>query len=151
MPASRHSQSPIASKPGPTSTHSAASTDPGAWLDANVSPGASYAAAIGGVNNPIPTILRALISGPDSADPFAFASTFYSAADASGILTVYTWADPNNTLTTTQRASLLNGFQLGIAHDQAVPEPSTLACVSAGLLALAVRRRANRRHHRSKK
>jgi hypothetical protein len=107
---------------------------PSAWLDANVAAGASYQPAPGGVNNPIPTALRSPTSGPDSADPFAYAASFNTTADASGVVTVYTWADPNS-FSGVQGASLLNGFQLA-----QVPEPASLALCAFALVGVAIRR-----------
>jgi hypothetical protein len=109
---------------------------PGAWMNANIGPGATYQPAPGGVNNPIPTFARSPLSGPSSADPYAYAATFLSAADAGGVLTFYGWADPNS-FSGVQSATLLNGFQIAVA----VPEPGTLVLVGAGLIGLLIRRR----------
>ena len=111
---------------------------PSAWLDANVGAGASYQPAPGGVNNPIPKLARAPISGPASpGDAYAYAATFLSTTNASGVLQIYGWSDPNAS-NGVQGAALLNGFQIG----GPVPEHSTLALASlCGLLALAHRRK----------
>ena len=112
---------------------------PGAWMDINFGPGALYQPAPGGVNNPIPTFARSPSTGPDSVDPYAYAATFFSTADAGGVLTFYSWADPNS-FSGVQAATLLNGFQIAVA----VPEPSTLVLVGAGLVAILVQRRRSR-------
>jgi len=110
---------------------------PGAWLDAHFGPGSLYQPAVGGVNNPIPTLGRASTSGPDSADPYAYSATFQSMADAGGVVTVYGWADPNS-YSGTQTATLLNGFQVAV-----VPEPGGLLVFGVGLMSvLALRRPA---------
>jgi hypothetical protein len=106
---------------------------PGAWMNTNVGAGALYQPAAGGVNNPIPKHARSPISGPDSADPYAYAATFFSTADAGGVLTFYGWADPNS-YSGTQTATLLNGFQV------AIPEPGGLA-LGAALVGVVSRRR----------
>jgi hypothetical protein len=108
---------------------------PSAWLDANVAAGASYQPAPGGVNNPIPKFVRAPSTGPDSADQYAYAATFTSGASPTGVLTLYTWADPNS-FSGVQGASLLNGFELGV-----VPEPTSLALCGLGFVAIAFRLR----------
>jgi hypothetical protein len=107
------------------------SDGPSAWLDANVSAGASYQPAPGGVNNTIPHYVRSPTSGPDSADPYAYAATFVTTASAGGVATLYTWADPNS-FSGVQGASLLNGFQLGVN----VPEPTSLTIFSMGLVGM---------------
>jgi hypothetical protein len=111
---------------------------PGAWMNANVGPGALYQPAAGGVNNPIPTLARSPTSGADSADPYAYAATFFSTADGSGVVTVYGWADPNS-FSGTQTATLMNGFQI------AIPEPGSLSLLVAGFASLMSARR--RRTH----
>lgn len=98
---------------------------PAAWLDAN-----GFAATtdytVG--NNPIPTLARSQTSGPDSlsnaGNPYYHSASFYTQADANGVVTIYTWSDPNvpGTAATTQRASVFNGFRLGL-----IPEPTSLA------------------------
>jgi hypothetical protein len=109
---------------------------PDAWMDANVSPGASYQPAAGGANNPIPHYTRTPTSGADSADPYAYATTFISSSNASGVMTIYTWADPNS-FSGVQGAALLNGFQVGIF----VPEPTSVGLCALGLMALTLIRR----------
>jgi PEP-CTERM motif len=103
---------------------------PGAWMDANVGAGSLYQPAAGGVNNPIPTKMRSPVSGPASADPYGYAATYRAVADGSGVLELYTWADPNS-FSGTQSATLLNGFQLSVA-----PEPTSLAMFAMGLIGL---------------
>jgi hypothetical protein len=71
---------------------------------------------------------RQPISGPNSADPFAWGHTFRAKADAGGVLELYTWADPDS-YSGTQTATLLNGFQLACA-----PEPTSLVLLLAGLV-----------------
>jgi len=110
---------------------------PAAWLDANVSPGAAYAPAIGGTNNPIPTLGRSQVSGPDSlsaGNVLYHSATFSPVADATGKITVYTWSDPNSPqIAQTQGATLLNGFLI-----ETVPEPASLVLVSMGALGLLI-------------
>ncbi len=101
---------------------------PGAWMDANVGAGSFYQPAEGGVNNPIPTLDRSPVSGPASADPYGYAATFITTADLSGVVTIYGWAD-SDSYSGTQSATLLNGFQLGIA----VPAPATFVVIAVGL------------------
>jgi hypothetical protein len=117
---------------------------PGAWMDANIGPGALYQPAYaspadpmtdGTYKNPIPTLARGQISGPDSADPFAYSVSFLTTANAGGVVEVYGWADPQG-YSGTQTASLLNGFQLA-----AIPEPASLALFGVSLAGLALRRR----------
>jgi hypothetical protein len=108
---------------------------PSAWLDANVEAGASYQPEVGGVNNPIPTLARSAVSGPAAPDdPYAYAATFLSSSDASGVLTLYGWADPNS-FSGVQGATLLNGFQLA-----AVPEPGSLILFAFAVAGVAFRR-----------
>lgn len=111
---------------------------PGAYMDANfpaTPPALSlYQPAPGGVNNPIPTARRSPVSGPSSADPFGYAASFYTTADASGVVEVYGWGDPNS-YSGVQSATLLNGFQLA-----AVPEPASFVLVAFGLAGVAFRR-----------
>jgi hypothetical protein len=97
---------------------------PGPWLDANVGAGATYPAIAqepnpGTYKNPIPTLSRSPVSGPDNQDPYHYSATFYSKADANGRVTVYGWSDPNGLAPNVQGASILNGFQIGLA-----PEPT---------------------------
>ncbi len=114
---------------------------PAAWLDAHVGAGASYLAAPGGTNNPIPTLVRAQESGPNSLDPYAYSATFLSFADGSGFVTLYGWSDGNDLDATTQNAALLNGFEIG----RVVPEPGTLVLVGTGLICVGrLRRRKTR-------
>jgi len=108
---------------------------PGAWLNANVGAGATYQPAIGGVNNPIPTLSRSHVSGPASVDPYGYAATFLTVADAGGVAVFYGWADPDS-FSGVQSASLLNGFQIGIA----VPAPPAAVLIGLGMTG-AVRRR----------
>jgi hypothetical protein len=116
-----------------------ASDGPAAWLDANVGAGASYQPAVGGVNNVIPYWARSQVAGPDSlsqVDTFFHSATFATTADANGVVTVYTWSDPNGFGGTVQGASLLGGFQIGN-----IPEPTSLVLFAIGLVGVAVRRR----------
>jgi hypothetical protein len=116
---------------------------PAAWMDANVSAGAAYAPAIGGTNNPIPKLGRSQVSGPESiampsqgGDQFKFSTSFFTKADATGKITVYTWSDPNSPqVSDTQGATVLNGFQLTI------PEPGSLMLFATGLVGMMVARR----------
>ncbi|MCI0366024.1 MAG: PEP-CTERM sorting domain-containing protein, partial [Phycisphaerales bacterium] len=110
---------------------------PGAYMDANFGAGSLYQPAPGGVNNPIPSLngdgplSRQPTSGPDSTDPYAYAHTFRVAADGAGTLELYTWADPDS-FSGTQTATLLNGFELGVA-----PEPTSFAMFVLGILGVA--------------
>jgi hypothetical protein len=128
---------------------------PGAWMNANVGPNATYQGIYEdvdddmdpmtpavetntGYKNPIPTLRRSPISGTDHAgNPYYYSATFGSIADAGGNLVVYTWSDANkyggNDI---QRATLLSGFELGI-----VPEPTSLVLVIVGLVGIAGLRR----------
>jgi len=110
---------------------------PAAWLDANVSPGAAYAPAIGGTNNPIPTLGRSQVSGPDSlsaGNVLYHSATFSPVADATGKITVYTWSDPNSPqIAQTQGATLLNGFLI-----ETVPEPASVVLVFMGAVGLLI-------------
>jgi hypothetical protein len=108
---------------------------PGAYMDANFGAGSSYLPG----SNPIPFLARGQISGPDSADPLAYAVSFLTTANAGGTVEVYAWADPNS-FSGIQGASLLNGFQLADAPDQ-IPAPATLALLAGGLIGIALRRR----------
>lgn len=114
---------------------------PAAWMDANVGAGESYQATDVdpvGYKNPIPTLRRTLMTGPSRpGNAWAYASTFGTTADGSGVVTVYGWAD-NDSFDgqNGQRASVFNGFQIGI-----VPEPASLVMFGMGLLGLAVCRR----------
>jgi hypothetical protein len=125
---------------------------PAAWLDANVGAGASYQPVYDtstppvntGYKNPIPHYRRSQVAGPDSlslADPYFHSASFATRADGSGVVTVYTWSDPNGFGTTVQGASLLGGFQLA-PYD--VPEPTTLTILSIGAFGLVFGRRRQR-------
>jgi hypothetical protein len=129
---------------------------PAAWLDANVGVDASYnpiwvpvdhdmdpntptVNTDTGYKNPIPTLARSQVAGPDSLStgtPYFHSASFLTRANASGAITVYTWSDPNGFGGTVQGASVLNGFQLGL-----VPEPSTLVLFAAGFVGMASLRR----------
>ena len=113
---------------------------PAAWMDANVSPGAAYAPAIGGTNNPIPKLGRSQVSGPDSlslADLYYHSASFLTTADLLGQVTVYTWSDPNSPqIAQTQGATLLNGFQLAT-----IPEPTSFVLFFVGLVGFTGLRR----------
>jgi hypothetical protein len=121
---------------------------PAAWLDTNVGVGESYgptygadpmAADYGVYKNPIPTLARSRISGPDSDATEGvygvYRATFDTTADSSGVVTVYTWADPQG-FSGVQGATLLNAFRLG-----PIPEPSTLLLCALGLTAVVGQRR----------
>jgi hypothetical protein len=126
---------------------------PGAWMDANRDPDPAVYLGVytdhdmdpntpdadTGYKNPIPTLARSPISGLDHADdPYYYSATFRSTADAGGRLVVYGWSDANTYGgSTIQRASLLNGFQLGL-----VPEPGAMVLFAFGLAGIgSVRRR----------
>lgn len=117
---------------------------PGLWMDANVGVGALYQptweATPGGptdgiYKNPIPTAVRSRISGPDSADPYAYAASLLTKANGSGVIEVYGWGDPQ-AYSGTQTVSLLNGFQLA-----QTPEPTSLVLFGLGMMGLTVYRR----------
>jgi len=110
---------------------------PGPWMDANFGAGSLYQPAAGGVNNPIPTFRRSPISGPDpvAGQEYLYSATFNTTSDANGVITVYTWADPNS-YSGTQTATLLNGFELGCT-----PEPTSLVMFLLGLAGVAGFRR----------
>jgi hypothetical protein len=109
------------------------SDGPGGWLNDNVGAGAVYQPAIGGVNNPIPTAGRGLSTGPEPGvgEEYKYSVSFRTFADANGIVTVYTWADPNS-YSGTQTATLFAGFQLGLA-----PEPTSFVVFVIGLCGIA--------------
>jgi hypothetical protein len=131
---------------------------PGPWMDANVGAAAVYQpiytdhdANAGtpdvptGYKNPIPTIARVSMSGPDSlsaADLYAHAATFITKSDATGSVVVYAWSDPNGYGSTSQGATLLNGFQIGEGF--AIPEPASLSLVALALFAVANPRHRSR-------
>jgi hypothetical protein len=126
---------------------------PGPWMNANVGANAVYQPiwfdhdANAGTpdvptiyKNPIPTIARSPVSGPDalsSGNPYYHSATFITKSDASGVVVVYNWSDPNGYGTTSQGATLLNGFQLGIG----VPEPGTVGLAAVSLIGLLRLRR----------
>jgi hypothetical protein len=116
---------------------------PGPWMDANVGASATYPAIgqdpdPGTYKNPIPRLARSPVSGPDNTDPYFYSSSFFSRADDNGRVTVYGWSDPNGLAPNVQGASLLNGFQLGLAPE---PTSSLLALLAFGLGALIRRHR----------
>lgn len=126
---------------------------PGPWMDANVGAQAVYQpiwfdhdADVNTPNipttykNPIPTISRSPVSGPDSTNPYNFSTSFITKSDASGNIVVYNWSDPNGYGGTSQGATLLNGFMLG----NGVPEPGTLGMVAIGLVSMIGARRRSR-------
>ena len=85
--------------------------------------------------DPIPHLGRSQTTGPDSlslADPYFHSASFLTKADASGVVTVYTWADPNGNGGSVQGASLVNGFLLAN-----VPEPASVALMFVGLVGFA--------------
>lgn len=118
--------------------------NPATWLDTNVGSGQNYQPAVGGVNNPIPTLARVPDTGPWPSQPgaggtFAGGFYFYSGsfivnADGAGKASVYGWADPNSY--SSQTGSLVNGFQIG-----AVPEPASILLIGFGLVAILANRR----------
>ena len=126
---------------------------PGPWMNANVGANAVYQPiwfdhdANAGTpdvpttyKNPIPTIARSPVSGPDAlsaSNPYYHSATFITKSDAGGVVTIYNWSDPNGYGQTSQGATLLNGFQLGFQ----IPEPGTLGLVAFGLVSLAGLRR----------
>lgn len=92
-----------------------------------------------GYKNPIPTLDRSQVAGPDSlsqGNTFFHSAVFDVMSDASGVVTVYTWSDPNGFGSTVQGASLLNGFSLSN-----VPEPASMAMFALGLVGIAGLRR----------
>jgi hypothetical protein len=128
---------------------------PGAWLNANVAPDAVYLGVYTdedvdmdpmtpavetntGYKNPIPTLARSPISGLDHADnPYYYSATFGSVADAGGNLVVYGWSDANKYGgSDIQRATVINGFEIGI-----VPEPMAMLLFTIGLVGVGGLRR----------
>jgi hypothetical protein len=95
-----------------------------------------------GYKNPIPTLLRTQISGPDSPlNAYAYAASFNTTSNASGVITLYTWADPNS-FSGVQAATVLNGFQLGAVG--AIPEPAALVLFCLGVISIVGPRRRSR-------
>lgn len=124
---------------------------PGAWLNANVGPNATYLGrwvdddmdtntpdVDTGYKNPIPILARRPITAFDHPlSPYYYSASFGTTADATGKVVVYTWSDANTyNGSDIQRASLLNGFEIGY-----VPEPTSVALFAMGLIGLAGRRR----------
>jgi hypothetical protein len=125
---------------------------PGAWLNANVAANSVYLGVYTdedvdmdpmtpavetntGYKNPIPTLARSPITGLDHAEnSYYYSATFGSIADAGGNLVVYGWSDANkyggNDI---QRASLIDGFEIGI-----VPEPASLVLFGFASIGVAV-------------
>lgn len=128
---------------------------PAAWLDANVGQDASYQPIFvdddmdpntpdvdTGYKNPIPTLARSQVSGPDAlsmSDPYFHSASIVSTADGNGDVIVYGWSDPNGFGQTVQGASLLNGFAVGV-----IPEPTSAVLFVAGLIGITGVRRRNR-------
>lgn len=126
---------------------------PGAWLDANVAPQAVYQPiyvdtdanvatpdVATGYKNPIPTIARSPVSGPDAlsaSNVYFHSATFITKSDANGVAVIYNWSDPNGYGSTSQGATLLSGFQLGLN----VPEPATAGLIAFGMIGFAALRR----------
>ena len=57
------------------------------------------------------------MSGPDSlssANIYYHSATFITKSDATGNVVIYNWSDPNGYGSTSQGATLLNGFKLGL-------------------------------------
>lgn len=124
---------------------------PGAWLNANVGPNATYQGIYvdddadpntplvnTGYKNPVPTLARRQITAFDHPlDPYYYSAVFGTTADANGKIVIYTWSDANTYGgSNVQRATLLNGFELGI-----VPEPTSLVLFALGVVGVAGRRR----------
>ena len=103
---------------------------PGLWMNANVGANAVYQPIYTdhdnnpatpdqptGYKNPIPTSVRSPVSGPDTlsaANIYHHSATFITKSDATGNVVVYNWSDPNGYGSTSQGATLLNGFKLGL-------------------------------------
>lgn len=124
---------------------------PGAWLNANVGPNATYLGrwvdddadpntpdVNTGYKNPIPTLSRRPITAVNhELYPYYYSATFGSVADATGKVVVYAWADANSyNGSNIQRATLLNGFVIGL-----VPEPTSFVLLFIGLVGISGRRR----------
>lgn len=124
---------------------------PGAWLDANVGPKATYQGRFvdddadpntpdvdTGYKNPIPTLYRRQITAFDHpGGPYYYSATFRTLANANGEVIVYTWSDANTYGgSNIQRASILNGFEIGL-----VPEPTSLVLFGISLIGFAGYRR----------
>ena len=129
---------------------------PGPWMNANVGASAVYQPiwfdhdANAGTpdiptiyKNPIPTISRSPVSGPDSlsaSNQYYHSATFLTKSDATGSAVVYVWSDPNGYGANSQGASLINGFQIGVG----LPEPGTMGLAAFSLVGLlGLRRRVS--------